>query len=739
MRPPPAGWSRPRASGCGSCRSTPTSTAPPTTSSATPPSGSCTTASTSWPAGPASTPASARRGRPTARSTGPSPTSSPSRPPRARPCWCRTTTSPSWRRSSPSRRPDLRLVHFSHTPFADPDVLAGAPASTSAASCSPAWPPTTPAASTPTAGPTASPPAAPSSSAQAPTTFVAPLGPDAADIGRVAAGDGLRRRPRRARRAPSATAPLLVRVDRIELSKNILRGFLAFDDLLERYPEWRERVVFGAFVYPSREGLPEYLAYRQEVEATVRAHQRALGHRRTGRPILLRPLRRLPPLGRRPAPGRRAPRQPDPRRAQPRRRGGAARQRARRRPRCSPPRPACGTSSAAPPGRCTPTTSAAPPTPCVAALDRHARGTGRRGRRAAAPGRAPAPPRTGWPTSSPPPTEPADGPALGRSAGEAGAEGLQRAPSASAGPSTVRSAAAASSGASSSERDHDLRDRATPSARRRSRAANAGRSPTSSPRKHTASSPSASPVTTVPLSMATGGCSSIDILAGAQLEPGAGGLALGPGPHGVGGLGVLAVVQGDRQALVLDEHARRGRRLPAAATTSSTASRQAPAVGIVAALAVDHRLRGRRGPTARPASRRSGAGGTRPAGPRSPPRGPTGRRGPRARRPPRRAGAAAAGSSTIGDRVPSKSVNTPDRPGSATNASKAAGSGPAAAPRSLTSLEVGAGEHQDGGVAEGHRRRRGHRLHGIDRRGRGPWPRPGRRPGPPRRTGPGCW
>jgi trehalose 6-phosphate synthase len=28
--------------------------------------------------------------------------------------------------------------------------------------------------------------------------------------------------------------------------------------------------VFGAYVYPSREGLPEYLAYRQEVETLVR-------------------------------------------------------------------------------------------------------------------------------------------------------------------------------------------------------------------------------------------------------------------------------------------------------------------------------------------------------------------------------------------------------------------------------------------------------------------------------------
>ena len=61
----------------------------------------------------------------------------------------------------------------------------------------------------------------------------------------------------------------MVRVDRIELSKNLLRGFLAFDDLLDRHPDLRGRVVFGAFCYPSREGLAEYLAYRQEVESLV--------------------------------------------------------------------------------------------------------------------------------------------------------------------------------------------------------------------------------------------------------------------------------------------------------------------------------------------------------------------------------------------------------------------------------------------------------------------------------------
>jgi trehalose 6-phosphate synthase len=62
---------------------------------------------------------------------------------------------------------------------------------------------------------------------------------------------------------------LMVRVDRIELSKNILRGFHAFDELLTAHPEWRERTVFCALLYPSREGLPEYLAYRQEVEGLV--------------------------------------------------------------------------------------------------------------------------------------------------------------------------------------------------------------------------------------------------------------------------------------------------------------------------------------------------------------------------------------------------------------------------------------------------------------------------------------
>jgi trehalose 6-phosphate synthase len=67
----------------------------------------------------------------------------------------------------------------------------------------------------------------------------------------------------------AAGRKLIVRVDRMELSKNLLRGFLAYDDLLQRYPRWRENVTFVANLYPSREGLIDYLAYRNEVEGLI--------------------------------------------------------------------------------------------------------------------------------------------------------------------------------------------------------------------------------------------------------------------------------------------------------------------------------------------------------------------------------------------------------------------------------------------------------------------------------------
>ena len=56
----------------------------------------------------------------------------------------------------------------------------------------------------------------------------------------------------------------IVRVDRLEPSKNIIRGFRAFDALLERYPEFVGKVKFLAFLVPSRTHLRPYQRYTQE-------------------------------------------------------------------------------------------------------------------------------------------------------------------------------------------------------------------------------------------------------------------------------------------------------------------------------------------------------------------------------------------------------------------------------------------------------------------------------------------
>jgi trehalose 6-phosphate synthase len=58
----------------------------------------------------------------------------------------------------------------------------------------------------------------------------------------------------------------IVRVDRTELSKNIVRGLHAYRRLLESRPEWRERVVHVAFAYPSRQDLAVYRDYTAEVQ-----------------------------------------------------------------------------------------------------------------------------------------------------------------------------------------------------------------------------------------------------------------------------------------------------------------------------------------------------------------------------------------------------------------------------------------------------------------------------------------
>jgi trehalose 6-phosphate synthase len=62
---------------------------------------------------------------------------------------------------------------------------------------------------------------------------------------------------------------LVLRIDRIEPSKNIVRGFQAFEEMLELYPEHREKVSFLALLVPSRLDVEEYQTYLDELMAAA--------------------------------------------------------------------------------------------------------------------------------------------------------------------------------------------------------------------------------------------------------------------------------------------------------------------------------------------------------------------------------------------------------------------------------------------------------------------------------------
>ncbi|MDQ6783974.1 MAG: trehalose-6-phosphate synthase [Actinomycetota bacterium] len=166
-----------------------------------------------------------------------------------------------------AQRPDLRTATFMHTPWCTPEELAVLPDEVGAeligtmvggGPCgfhSQRWASRYLACAQEVVGPGAE-------------AFVAPAATDTDDLTRVAASE-------------ACTAELaglddqlggrrfIVRVDRIELSKNILRGLWAFDAMLEAHPELIDGVIFGVFVYPSRLGLADYQAYGQEVATLV--------------------------------------------------------------------------------------------------------------------------------------------------------------------------------------------------------------------------------------------------------------------------------------------------------------------------------------------------------------------------------------------------------------------------------------------------------------------------------------
>jgi trehalose 6-phosphate synthase len=94
-----------------------------------------------------------------------------------------------------------------------------------------------------------------------------PISIDVEATRRVAATRGSRRRADQL--LAGSREQVLVRVDRLEPSKNILRGFLAFEALLQRQPRLRGRISFLAFLVPSRTNLREYGTYGRNVQDAV--------------------------------------------------------------------------------------------------------------------------------------------------------------------------------------------------------------------------------------------------------------------------------------------------------------------------------------------------------------------------------------------------------------------------------------------------------------------------------------
>lgn len=163
-------------------------------------------------------------------------------------------------------RPDLRVAHFTHTPFCGPSSIRVLPTDISRALCASMaeapcgfhtrrWARAYEASTHEVLGEVAH--------VEAP--FVAPLGANVEALAEAADSPAAHAEAR-ALDELVGDRLLLLRSDRIDPAKNIVRGFAAYGVLLDEHREWRERVVFVAMLNVSRERLPAYLAYRQEVE-----------------------------------------------------------------------------------------------------------------------------------------------------------------------------------------------------------------------------------------------------------------------------------------------------------------------------------------------------------------------------------------------------------------------------------------------------------------------------------------
>jgi trehalose 6-phosphate synthase len=95
-----------------------------------------------------------------------------------------------------------------------------------------------------------------------------PISVDVREFERTASSPAVERAEREILRW--RTEQLIFRVDRMDLSKNIVRGFFAYERLLQAHPEWRGRVIFWAMLQKTRQNVPEYREYARQVVQVAR-------------------------------------------------------------------------------------------------------------------------------------------------------------------------------------------------------------------------------------------------------------------------------------------------------------------------------------------------------------------------------------------------------------------------------------------------------------------------------------
>jgi trehalose 6-phosphate synthase len=110
---------------------------------------------------------------------------------------------------------------------------------------------------------------------ESPATFVAPIGIDADEFDVLAESEAVA--AEEAHIVARRPELLVVRVDRTDPSKNIVRGFRAFALLLERHPELAGRVGMLALLDPSRQHVSVYAEYRAAVEREARVVNERFG------------------------------------------------------------------------------------------------------------------------------------------------------------------------------------------------------------------------------------------------------------------------------------------------------------------------------------------------------------------------------------------------------------------------------------------------------------------------------